>query len=202
MPTIHDQEAALTLEADRLAALRADPRTPAVVRRALLAPPVTQISGIQLQPLTPHGWLTLEAIDSPALTGNWQPLCNDPARLLQTLRETLAILAQRPIDETEILALRPDQLPDLLRAIGTVITRAHATLMPMRYPRPHGIPDTTTDDTFPWLPRLLVRLSAGLHQPISHLLHQPLDQLHLFAAALASIEGATPTGQDYREREV
>jgi len=202
MPTIHDQEAALTAEADRLAALRADPRTPAVVRRALLAPAVTRFGSIELLPLTPYGWLQLEQIDSPALSGNWQALCNDPAHLLQQLSETLTILAQRPVPESELLALEPSRIPVLIAAIAAVFARAHATLMPMRFPRPSGLPETTTDDTFPWLPRLLVRLSAGLHQPISHLLHQPLDQLHLYAAALASIEGATATGQDYREREL
>ena len=171
----------LQAEADRIAALRNDPRTPAVVRRALLG------GGLTLRQ-----FLALEEADSPALSGRWP--VEDPAAMARDFCHAWeTIFPTQPLPQ-------PGDLEDALDAIAAAILRAFSTVMPMRFPRtPGAAPVQEPPDGLGWVARLLGRFAAIGWQPQT-VLDTPLDTLFLLTASLQAHEGAHCAGQDYRER--
>ena len=175
----------LTAEADRIAALRNDPRTPAIVRRALLEP-----GGLTLR-----GYLRLEAAGSPLLSGAWPPT------------EDVASMAQGFCTAWEIVFPGRELPPasSLVAGIAEMqaeVSRGFSTVMPMRFPRSPGASATTeAPDGLGWVARLLGCFTA-LGWRVDDVLDLPLDVLFVLVAALQGNEGAESAGEDYRERKV
>ena len=105
----------LAAEADRLAALRADGRTPAVVRRACLR-----------RGLTLRGFLWLEEIASPVLTGDW-PWADAAAMQARVQEAWEIIFPGSPLPPATDLA-------GTLHTLCSAVDRAFSTIMPMRWP--------------------------------------------------------------------
>ncbi|TSA32141.1 MAG: hypothetical protein D4R65_10100 [Verrucomicrobiaceae bacterium] len=168
----------LAAEADRIAALRADPRTPAVVRRAFLRP-----GGLTLRK-----FLALEEVGSPALDGRWP---SDDA----------AAMAQAFCTAWEILFPGRDVPPaaELARSIAEMadeVNRGFSTVMPMRFPRAGTDGASPSQDGLGWVARFVARFTF----PVDTTLDMPMDQLFILAAAQSANEGADCAGEDYRER--
>jgi len=144
--------------------------------------------------------LQLEETASPLLTGDWP--CTAPAALLQAICGTLAILTGEPLTEEQFIdAIPVSDIPRLLTSLHALTARATGTSMKMRYPTPSGMTlPPVPDDHFPWIPRLIARIATSTPIPPDAILDTPLDLLFLLDSSLASIEGATATGPDYRDR--
>jgi hypothetical protein len=172
--------AELEAEADRVAALRADPRTPGIVRRAFVRPGA----------LTLRRFLALEEAASPVLDGQWPT--GDAAAMADAFCTAWGIVF--PGREIPPAA----DLGTAIAELAAEVTRAFSTVMPMRFPRTPGAPARSEPpDGLGWVARLWARLvSAGLTDPLD----TPLDQLFILAAALSANEGADCAGEDYRER--
>ena len=171
----------LEAEADRAAALRADPRTPAVVRRAFLRPGA----------ITLRKFLALEDAASPVLDGRWPT--DDAAAMAQAFCTAFAIVCPgRDIPPAA----------DLAQAIGEMsaeVRRGFSTVMPMRWPRQPGAdPAPAREDGLGWVARFIARFPY----PPDAVLDMPLDQLFILAAAMSANDGADCAGEDYRERSV
>jgi hypothetical protein len=172
----------LQAEADRIAALRNDPRTPAVVRRAFV-----RGGGVSLRQ-----FLALEDAGSAVLDGRW-PL------------EDAAALAEAFLGGWGIVFPGREVPPasELARAIGEMaaeVSRGFSTVMPMRFPRtPGSTPVHEPHDGLGWVARLVGRFVALGWKP-DEVLDCPLDQLFILNAALQANEGADSAGEDYRER--
>ena len=166
------------LEADRIATLRADPRTPAIVRRAFLRPSA----------LTLRKFLALEDAASPILHGAWP--FEDSAAMGNAFCTTHAIIfPDRAIPG-------PDRLIETISELTAQVEQGFSTVMPMRFPRQPGErPAMEPQDGIGWVARLLARMGV-IH------LDTPLDQLFIIAAASSANEGAESFGEDYKERLV
>jgi len=172
--------AELEAEADRLAALRVDPRTPAVVRRAFLRPAA----------ITLRKFLALEDAASPVLDGKWP--FEDSAAMAEAFCTAFAIVYPgEPIPEAKELSRAIDRMVQEVR-------RGFSTVMPMRWPRQHGAdPAPAREDGLGWVARFIARFPW---QP-DQVLDTPLDVLFILAAAQNANEGADCAGEDYRERD-
>ena len=167
----------IEIEAERIATLRADPRTPAIVRRAFLRPSA----------ITLRKFLALEDAASPALNGAWP--FQDSAAMASAFCTAHAII----FPGREIPG--PDLLAASISEIAAQVVQAFSTIMTMRFPRVTGAPVAhEPPDGIGWVARLLARMGAA------HI-DTPLDQLFVLAAASSANEGAECTGEDYRERE-
>ena len=170
----------LTAEADRLAAARADARTPAIVRRAWLRPGA----------LTLRRFLALEEAASPVLSGLW-PL-EDAGAFAEAFSVAWGILfPERPLPAAA----------DVAAGIGEMleeVQRGFSTVMSMRFPRYGRERETESHavDGLGWA----VRLVASLPWPPATVLDMPLDEVFMLVAGRAAVEGAECAGQDYRER--
>lgn len=173
-----DELDALSAEADRLAALRADGRTPAVVRRACLR-----------RGLTLRRWLALEEADSPLISGRWPTGDAEAmAKAFCTAWET--VFPGRCIPPAEDLGAAMAEL-------NAEVERAFSTVMPMRWPRVAGAAEKAdAPDGLGWVVRLLARFPY----PPDVTLDMPMDLLFALAAGSSANEGAECAGQDYRER--
>ena len=174
----------LTAEADRRAALRADPRTPGVVRRAFLRPGA----------LTLRKFLALEDAGSPVLDGRWP--WEDAAGMAGAFALAWGVLFPG-------LCLPPaEALQGALQTMAGEVARGFDTVMPMRFPSAPGSPPAASPvDGLGWVARLLARAVAGLCLPPAAVLDMPLDALFVLTAALSANEGAECAGEDYRERD-
>lgn len=169
----------LEAEADRIAALRADPRTPAVVRRALLRP-----GGLTLRKL-----LALEDAGSPVLDGRWP--ADDAAAMAQAFCTAWEILFPgRDIPPASDLGVAINEMAD-------EVARGFSTVMPMRFPKVGGDSAPPSSDGLGWVARFVARFAY----PPDLTLDMPLDQLFILAAAQSANEGAECVGEDYRERK-
>ncbi|MFZ4774635.1 MAG: hypothetical protein ACOYM3_04685 [Terrimicrobiaceae bacterium] len=171
----------LEAEADRIAARRADLRTPAVVRRAFLRPCA----------LTLRKFLALEDVESPALNGRWP--YGQAEQMAQAFCTSFAILFPgRDIPG-------PDLLDQAIAEMHDAIRQGFSTVMPMQFPRPPGSPATCAPaDGLGWVARLVARTA----HPADAVLDMPLDQLFIIVAAMSANEGAECTGEEYRDREI
>lgn len=169
----------LQAEADRIAALRNDPRTAAIVRRAFLRPGA----------VTLRRYLALEEVGSPVLTGQW-PWDDAEAMGVEFCQAWEIIFPARELPPAGDLAGAMGELSD-------EVARAFSTVMPMRFPRTAGAePMQTSHDGLGWLARFLARFSY----PPDQTLDMPLDQLFIISAAMAANDGADSVGEDYKER--
>lgn len=162
-----------------LAALRADPRSPAVVRAALLRPSAVTI----------RRWLELEDAASPWATGRWP---GDPADAMRACAQAWAILWP---------GSHPPQPEEAARLISSQISQAFCTALECRWPARAG--DTRArapHDATGWLARLLARLCAALSLTPDQALDIPLDQAFLLAAGWNLNDGMEPLGEDYHTR--
>jgi hypothetical protein len=173
--------AELEAEADRLAALRTDPRTPAVVRRAFLRPGA----------ITLRKFLALEDAASPVLDGRWP--AEDPEAMAEAFCTAYAIVFPgEPVPPAAELSRAIERMVEEVR-------RGFSTVMPMRWPRQHGAdPAPAREDGLGWVARFIARFPY----PPDQVLDTPLDQLFILAAAQNANEGADCAGEDYRERSV
>lgn len=170
----------LAAEADRIAALRADPRTPAVVRRAFLRP-----GGLTLRKL-----LALEDVESPVLDGRWP--VDDAAAMSQAFCTAWEILFPgRDIPSAADLGVAINEMAD-------EVARGFSTVMPMRFPKVGGDSAPPSSDGLGWVARFVARFPF----PPDTTLDMPMDQLFILAAAQSANEGADCAGEDYRERGV
>lgn len=169
----------LTAEADRIAARRNDPRTPAVVRRAIARPGA----------ITLRKFLALEEVESPLLSGRWP----QDATLMQELCTAHAIVfpdRKRPTQK---------QIQQAVEELSAEVSRAFSTVMGMRFPQPPGAATAPTPtDGLGWVARLWARVILG---GVHNALDMPLDQLFILSAAMSANEGASCTGEDYKDRE-
>jgi hypothetical protein len=174
--------AELEAAADELAAQRNDPRTPAVVRRALLEPGC----------LTLRDYLALEQAGSPLLAGAWPT--EDPAAMAQAFCTAHAIV----FPGREIPP--PQALAGAIEEMEAVVSRGLSTVMAMRFRKPPGTPlSPESPDGLGWVARLLGRFAARCWKP-DDVLDLPMDQLFILSAAIFLHEGAECAGVDYRER--
>lgn len=173
--------AELEAEADRIAAARADSRTPRVVRRALL-------SG---DGLTLRQYLQLEEAGSPLLHGG---LAADDTRARAEAIYTawLIVFPDRPIPAV-------DALPEARATLQAAIGRAFSTAMPMRWPLP-GPTSAPRADGLGWVVCLIGRFVA-LGWLLDEILDSHLDALFLMQAGVLADEGYDCAGEDYRDRE-
>ncbi len=173
----------LEQEAEALAEARRDPRTPAVVRRALLRP-----GGLTLRQ-----WLELEEAGSPVLSGQWP--VGDAAEWAQRFCEAYAmVFPGRELPP-------PTEVAGGVREMEEATLRSFCTVMPMRFPQPAGVETRVPPpDGLGWVARLLGTFVAVGWQP-AEVLETPLEVLFMLQASLAAHEGAESVGQDYRERE-
>lgn len=171
----------LTAEADRIAELRNDARTPAVVRRACLVP-----GGLTLRQ-----YLALEDAASPVVVGRWP---DDAAELVQAFCIAWAIVwPGRDLPDA-------DGMKKGMRDMRGLVERAFATAMEMRFPRPPGAPvSQDPPDGLGWVTRLLARY-VRTGWAMADILDTPLDALLLLTAGMLSLDGAYSAGEDYRER--
>ena len=175
---LKSQVSLLEAEADRIAALRADPRTPSVVRRAFLRPGA----------ITLRKFLALEDAASPVLDGKWP--FEDPAAMAEAFCTAFAIVFPgEPIPEASELSRAIDRMVADVR-------RGFSTVMPMRWPRNGADSASRQDDGLGWVARFIARFS---YLPETTL-DIPMDQLFILAAAQSANEGADCAGEDYRER--
>ena len=172
----------LQAEADRIAALRNDPRTPAVVRRAFV-----RRGGVSLR-----GYLALEEAGSPVLSGAWP--VEDAGQMAE------AFCAGWGIVFPERAVPPASELAQAIGEMAAEVSRGFSTVMPMRFPRtPGATPVHEPHDGLGWVARLLGRFVALGWNP-DDVLDLPLDQLFILNAALQANEGADSAGEDYRER--
>jgi hypothetical protein len=173
----------LQAEADRIAALRNDPRTPAVVRRAFV-----RRGGVSLR-----GYLALEEAGSPVLSGAWP--VEDAGQMAE------AFCAGWGIVFPERAVPPASELAQAIGEMAAEVSRGFSTVMPMRFPRtPGATPVHEPHDGLGWVARLLGRFVALGWKP-DDVLDLPLDQLFVLNAALQANEGADSAGEDYRERK-
>jgi len=170
----------LEAASERLAALRADPRTPAVVRRAFLPPACA---------VTPRTYMQLEQISSPLAGGSW-PM-NDPEAMAVAVLGSWSILfGDRPL-------LPAEQVGEMIELMAAELVRAFSTTMPTKFPSSGDSPELPKEDSIGWIPRLMAEAyEAGLPDPFE----MPLDQLFVLLASSRVNAGAEATGRDYRER--
>ncbi len=173
----------LEAEAERIAARRADTRTPGVVRRAFLAR-----SGLTLRT-----YLALEDAASPVLTRRWPS--DDPRAMAEAFCTAWAtVFPGRSIPDAE-------GLQEALELLHMAVERAFCTVMPMRFPRrPGDAVRAEQTDGLGWAARLVGRFVALGWRP-DEVLDLPMDQLFILSAAVQAHEGADCAGEDYRERE-
>ncbi|MEI6491593.1 MAG: hypothetical protein WCO94_03510 [Verrucomicrobiota bacterium] len=170
----------LEAEADAIAARRADPRTPAVVRRAFLRPCA----------MTLFKFLQLEEAASPALTGQWP--WADPAAMAHAFCTAYEIV----FPEREIPAAV--NVGGAIAEIEAEIAQGFSTVMPMKFPTaPGSSPTPIPADGIGWVARIWARLGGHPAQ-----LDMPMDQIFILAAAMTANEGAECAGEDYRERKL
>ena len=170
----------LEAEADRVAALRADPRTPAVVRRAFLRPCA----------ITLRKFLALEDAASPVLDGRWP--FEDSAAMADAFCTAFAIVYPgEPVPEAAELSRAIDRMVVAVR-------RGFSTVMPMRWPRNGADSAPRQEDGLGWVARFIARLP---YLPETTL-DIPMDQLFILAASMSANDGADCAGEDYRERSV
>lgn len=173
---------ALEQESERIAAARADTRTPAVVRRAMLRPGV----------LTLRRFLELEEAASPVLDGRWPR--GNPAAMAEAFCTARAILF--PGEDLPAA----DGLQSALSEMQAEVDRAFSTVMPMRFPRRPGdalVPPSP--DGLGWVVRMLGRFVALGWKP-ADVLDLPMDQLFILRASLQANDGGECAGEDYRDR--
>lgn len=183
--TTEELEAAadeLAAAADELAARRNDPRTPAVVRRALLRP----------QGLTLRGYLALQDAGSPLVAGGEAWAVDDAERFSQQFCKGWAtVFPGRDLPPA-------GQASEGIQAMVAQIERAFSTVMPMKA---RGAAATTTPDLLGWVTRVLGRFAAAGILP-DQVLDLPMDVMWLTLAGMGASDGYDCSGQDYREREV
>lgn len=172
----------LEAESERIAKLRADSRTPAIIRRAFLRP----------SSLTLRKFLQLEEIDSPALTGKWS--LTEPTQLSTEFIPAWEIL----FPDEEIPS--PGKLGEGIKIIASAVAQGFSTIMSVRFPSfgretAKTVPAT---DSIGWVALFLARFNL----PINQILDTPIEQLFVLSAAMSIREGADATGEDYREREI
>ena len=215
----------LEAEAERIAARRADMRTPAVVRRAFL----WRAEGGNLSRVCETGEAKLElkgsgrhgdrhnsththtqvsALDSPLTLRAYLALEEAASPVLD---------GRWPSDDPRAMAEAfctawatvfpgrsiPDAkgLQDALELLHAEVERAFSTVMPMRFPRrPGDAVRAEQSDGLGWAARLIGRFVALGWRP-DEVLDLPMDQLFILSAALYAQEGADCAGEDYRERE-
>ena len=173
----------LEAEAERIAARRADPRTPAVVRRAFAGTPGA---------LTLRRFLLLEEHGSPLLDGRW-PHENPEAMGEAFFLAWTILFPGRDIPPA-------GELPAALEELRNEVARGFSTVMPMKFPS-HGPTTPRAEDGLGWVARLIARAVGGLHLDLDAALDLPMDRLFVLTAALAHEEGADCAGEDYRDRE-
>jgi hypothetical protein len=172
----------LEAEAERIAALRNDPRTPAIVRRAFLRPCV----------LTLRKYLALEDADSPVLTGRWS--ASDAGALAGEFLTAWGIVyPARAVPAAQ-------HLGEAISEMDEAVIQAFATVMPMRFPRTPGAHAVhEPSDGLGWGARMVARF-VGMGWRTDDVLDLPLDLLFIVSAGLQANEGAECAGDDYRER--
>ena len=166
---------------DELAAKRADTRTPAVVRQALLC----------ANGLTLRQYLMLEEAKSPALTGAWS--FYDAEQLSGEFSTAWGIifpgLKVPPASELEVG----------LSKISQKVTDAFATVLPVKFPTPPGQHiSPPASDPIGWVARLVAKCFSLGHAGV---LDMQLSTLFLMTAGVAINEGAVSSGADYKDRE-
>lgn len=167
----------LIAEADRIAARRNDPRTPAVVRRAFVRPGA----------ITLRKFLALEEASSPVITEQWP--WEDPEAMAHAFCTAYAII----FPDREPPA--PDRVLEGIEEMRGAVAQAFSTVMPMRFPRSPGTA-VAAQDGIGWVPRMWARIGGHPAQ-----LDMPLEQVFLLAAAMDANDGAECAGEDYRDRE-
>jgi len=174
-----DEATELEAAAERIAALRNDPRTAAVVRRAVVRPGA----------LTLRRYLALEDAGSPVLSGVWP--WEDSEAMSQAFCTSFAILfPERKIPLAEDLAAAIAEMAD-------EVVRGFSTVMQMKFPKPTQAAPPQAHDGLGWVARIWGRLvAAGVRDPLD----MPLDQVFILSAAMSANEGAETVGEDYRER--
>ena len=173
-PTIHELEA----EADAIAERRADQRTPAVVRRALVRP----------GPITLRKFLLLEEAESPVLSEQWP--WQDAAAMAQAFCAAFEII----FPDRELTA--PDRMLEGIEEMRAAAAQAVSTIMPMRFPRsPDAAPFVAPADGIGWAARMWARIGGHPAQ-----LDMPMEQVFLLSAAMDANDGAECAGEDYRDR--
>lgn len=173
------KEESLEAMAEELAARRNDPRTPWVVRRALLEPG-----------LTLRVYLALEEADSPVLSGRW-PTEDAEAMAGAFCRAWELVFPGECMPSAE-------GLPEGLARLQEAVTGAFATVMPMRFAGQRE-ESPAPPDGLGWVARVVGRF-VGLGWRLEEVLDVPLGALFVLLAGMAAAEGATCAGQDYRER--
>lgn len=168
----------LTAEADRIAARRNDPRTPAVVRRAIARPCA----------ITLRKFLTLEDTCSPVLTGKW----SEEDRMQEARIAFAIIFPDRP-------PFKGNAIDMVIEEMDRQVDQAFSTIMKMKFPQPAGsAPAPSRADGIGWVGLLWARIVlAGIENPLD----MPLDQIFILASAIDFNEGASCVGEDYRDRE-
>jgi hypothetical protein len=172
--------------AEELAARRNDPRTPAIVRRAILAP-----SGLTLR-----RYLLLEEMGSPLLTGEWPVDAGEFAE---------AFLAAWEIFNPGEEPPEPAAIGAALEGMVAEVTRGFGTVMPMQMPRRHGagaLHELGKPDALGWLTLVWARCVTELHLSPEAAQELPLEQIFILLAGAGVAAGMECTGQDYREREL
>ncbi len=173
-PTIPELEA----EADAIAARRADQRTPAVVRRALVRP----------GPITLRKFLLLEEAESPVLSEQWP--WQDAAAMTHAFCTAFEII----YPDRELLA--PDRILEGIEEMRAAAAQAVSTIMPMRFPRSSdAAPFVAPTDGIGWAARTWARIGGHPAQ-----LDMPMEQVFLLSAAMDANDGAVCAGEDYSDR--
>jgi hypothetical protein len=180
---VHELEAA----AEELAARRNDPRTRAVVRRALLG-----CGRDARAPLTLRGYLVLQQHGSPLVTGGEAWAFDDAEVLSQQFCTAWAmVFPGRDLPPA-------GQFQSAVEQMAAQVARAFSTMMPMRS---RGTQTLAEPDGLGWVARVLGRFANAGILPDA-VLDLPMDVMWLTLAGMAAAEGKECAGQDYHEREI